>query len=227
MDVAGLAIAVFNEVFEICRFITQTITDAAHHDKDFSKLEFEFTHQQNILGTFGKRFIEGKIIYELEDCLILDFKRILEELRKIVGEYARLAAKYNNNYKKLVKNMAEWWKSGGSQKKADREGLRLDAASTHEPPKKSLGFRHRLSRKLTQLEWALFDRKKLEELVKDQRDWTRTFVDIIKLTLLQLPRFSNDVSQLQELVRDAKTLGFSKLAKTRLLILAPSQGYRN
>lgn len=230
MDIAGLAIAVFNEAFEIGMFITQTIMDAAHQDKDFRKLEFEFTHQQTILTTFGKRFIESKLIYSLDDCWVVQIKRILEELRKVVGEYARLAAKYEESYRKMMRSLEEWWKVGANEqsgKQVDRKNLRLEAVSIPEPTKSSkssLGFRDRLSRKLTQLEWALFDRKKLEEVVKDQKGWTDKLVEIMKLTLLPLPRYSDNASHLQELSEDAKILGFSKLTKTRLLILDPSSG---
>lgn len=228
-DIVGLTLAVFNEVFEICMFITQTISDAAHHDKNFSKLESDFTHQQNILGTFGRRFIENKIIYDLDECLVVDINRYLQELKKVVGEYARLAAKYNDNYKKVIKNMTEWWKVGITQpqKKIDREGLQLDVVNIREPAtpsRSSLGFRNRLSWKRAQLEWALFDQKKLEELVNEQKSWTKKLIRVIKLSLLYNERLSNNVGQLQELSKDAKAFGFSKLTSIRILIVDPSQG---
>lgn len=234
MEVAGLAIAVFNEVFEICLFITQTITDAAHHDKDFAKLELEFTHQQTILATFGKRFIESHIIYELEDCWVIQLKRILEELKKVVGDYARLAAKYEENYRKVLKNLEEWWSFGSTQQvgSVDRGSLRLVGIREPARPGEAsdpagTGLRNRLSRGLTRLEWALFDRKKLEDLVNDQKNWTGKLTELMKLTLLPLPRFSDNVDRLRELGRDAKTLGFSKLTNTRLLLLDPSAGDGN
>lgn len=220
MDIAGLVIAVFNEVLDICVFINQTINDAANHDKDFAKLEFEFSYQKAILDTFGKRFIHGKVIYQLEDSWVVKMRWILEELKKVVREYRRLSTKYNKNRQIAG---APWWKSG----KANREDLRLEAAgeaslTTSSSPKKSLGFGFRFSRKLTQLEWALFDRAKLEDIVNEQKSWTEKLVEIMKLTLLLYS--SNDVLQVEELSKDAQTLGFSSLTNKRLLILDSTRG---
>lgn len=216
MDIAGLTIAVFVEVFDICMFITQTIADAAHHDDDFKKLQFDFVFQQDILQTFFKRFIDGKLIHKIEELWIYKIKVILDEIKKVVGEYRRVAEKYHK-----PKNAARWWKLWAS----DREGLVPEVAGTNRPAtpsKKSQGVRNRFSRKLTQLEWALFDHQRLQHIVDDQKSWMDKLIQIMTCTLFLYS--SQDVSQVQDLDKDAKTLGFTNLIRRRLLILEPNRG---
>ncbi|KAL7270781.1 hypothetical protein RUND412_006503 [Rhizina undulata] len=204
MDAASLAVAVFNEVFNIF----------------FGELESKFTYQHTILHTFGKRFIHGKIIYKLEDVWIHQISQILQQLKKAVIAYQSIAEKYNERYKKTKTDTTWWWSRG----KVNREDLGREIASTETPPtapKNRRGFRINFSQKRSQLEWALFDRQNLEIIVNNHTTWTERLVEIMKLTLLL--HCSTDIVQVEDLSMDAQTFGFSSLTNKRLLILDPNR----
>ncbi|KAH0608304.1 uncharacterized protein H6S33_002356 [Morchella sextelata] len=237
MDIAGLTIAVYHEVFNVCVFITQTIIDARNHEQDFGELEIKFTYHHTILQTFGKRFIQGKIIYKLEDSVVVQISQILQQLKKVVVAYQVVSEKYSESHRKS-RTGSPWWKRHGG---ADREKLRAEATtavllrpgntggsaiSSAMASKNRRGFRSRFARKRTQLEWALFDRQKLESIADEHKQWTDKLVDIMKMAFLFY--LSGDVVQTDELVDsgDAQALGFSSLTSRRLLILDPSRGHQ-
>lgn len=241
MDAAGLAIAAFNEVFVIGKFINQVLIDAGNQENDFQRLEFEFTHQQTLLATFGKRFLESRAIYEIDDCWKDQIKIILEELKRLVGEYGRLAARYDKGYAKKADDADKWWevgarKSGKQLEVGEPKVISLELVDTPEQgnPGKSTrpssGWsiwclsRARSSKKFVRLEWALFNREKLEALVQDHSKLVGKLIEVMKLSLLTFDTFSSDISKLQEFQgKDAKTFGFSKITVTRMFILDHSQ----
>ncbi|KAI5850172.1 hypothetical protein DFP73DRAFT_538491 [Morchella snyderi] len=237
MDIAALTIAVYHEVFNVCVFITQTIIDARNHEQDFGELEIKFTYHHTILQAFGRRFIEGRIIYKLEDSVVVQISQILQQLKKVVVAYQVVSEKYSESHRKN-KTGTPWWRRHGA---ADRENLRAEAttaallrpgntggenSSAMASENRSRGFRSRFTRKRTQLEWALFDRQKLEGIADDHKQWTDKLVDIMKMACLFY--LSGDVVQTEELVvsGDAQALGFSSLTSRRLLILDPSRGHK-
>jgi len=123
MEVTALTIAVFNEVFVIGKFIRQVLIDAGDQDNSFRKLESDFGHQQILLSTFGRRFLESKSISKIEHSLRDQIRKILGELKRLVGEYGRLVARYDKEYAKALEGVDEWWEIGiGSSEKLKDAG---------------------------------------------------------------------------------------------------------
>ncbi|RPB03776.1 hypothetical protein L873DRAFT_99073 [Choiromyces venosus 120613-1] len=241
MEVAGIAIAVFNEVFVIGKFIGQVLVDAAHQDDSFRKLDSDLKFQQTLLSTFGKRFLESGFINEIEDTLKDQITTILQELKSLVGEYGRLAARYDKEYSEALKEVDKWWEVGigssGKQKGAGEPKLiQLESIEIPEPTNPPKHERKRawsgwcfpraqLSQKFASLEWALFNKDKLESLVRDYKDLVGKLMEVTKLTLLTWAPFSTNLDTLRDFQRkDAKTLGMSKITTARMFIVKPSEG---
>ncbi|PWW74304.1 hypothetical protein C7212DRAFT_365307 [Tuber magnatum] len=240
MEAAGLSIAVFNEVFLIGKFIRQVMIDAKNRDGSLERLALEFEHQQVMLSTFDKLFLKSGFIYEIGGDLNDQIRRILEQLKRIVGEYSRLAARYDKDYTKTLKVIDKWWESGirssGKRNEAgEPKTIRLESVKTTEPTnpavhggKRSWGRWHfsraQFSQMLTSLEWALFNKEKLESLVRDHGDWVSRLIEAIKLPLYAQGAFWRDSEKLGDFLQtDAKTLGVSKIATVRKFVLDLSQ----
>ena len=71
MEVAGLTIAVFNEVFVIGKSIRQVLIDAGDQDNSFCRLELDFKYEQTLLLALGKLFLKSRFIYDNEGLLAL------------------------------------------------------------------------------------------------------------------------------------------------------------
>ena len=71
MEVAGLTIAVFNEVFVIGKSIRQVLIDAGDQDNRFRRLKLDFKYQQTLRLALGKLFLESRFIYDNEGHLAL------------------------------------------------------------------------------------------------------------------------------------------------------------
>lgn len=243
MEAAGLTIAVFNEVFVIGKFIRQVLIDARDQDSSFRKLESDFEHQQILLSTFGRRFLESKSISKIEHSLRGQIRKILGELKRLVGEYGRLAARYDKEYAKALEGVDEWWEIGigssgkpkdaGEPKVIHLESIEIPGPTkpvAHEKKPAQGGLhlpRAQFSPKFASLKWALSNREKLESLVRGHGDWVGKLMEIIKLDLFTRDGFSSNLSELEDFQRkDAKALGMSKITATRMLFLDPSQGKR-
>lgn len=71
MEVAGLTIAVFNEVFVIGKSIRQVLIDAGDQDNRFRRLKLDFKYQQTLRLALGKLFLGSRFIYDNEGRLVL------------------------------------------------------------------------------------------------------------------------------------------------------------
>ncbi|KAG0640618.1 hypothetical protein HOY80DRAFT_792218 [Tuber brumale] len=241
MEAAGLSIAVFNEVFVIGKFIRRVLIGAGDQDNSFRRLESAFKYQQTLLSTFGKLFLESRQIYEIEGGLRDQIRTILEELKRLVGEYGRLAARYDREYAEALEGADKWWEIGIGSSGKQKEGeepkvVRLESIETPGPTNPAAhakkhawsGWcfpRTQFSQKFTSLKWALSNREKLESLVRDHGDWVGRLMEVMKLTLFTRDAFSLNLDELRDFQqRDARTLGMSKITTTRMFILDPSQG---
>ncbi|KAG0130178.1 hypothetical protein HOY82DRAFT_389402 [Tuber indicum] len=241
MEAAGLAIAIFNEVFVIGKFIRQVLIDAGDQDDSFRRLESEFKYQQTLLSTFGKRFLESRYIYEIEGGLRDQIRTILEELKRLVGEYGRLAARYDKEYAEALKGVDKWWEIGIGSSERQKEAeepkvVPLESIETPGPTNPVVHGKKRawsgwrfpraqFSQKFTSLKWALSNREKLESLARDHGDWVGRLMEVMKLTLFTRDAFSLNLDELRDFQgKDARTLGMSKITTTRMFILDPSQG---
>lgn len=213
------ALRTFDEVFEICMILTETLSDLKVHGEAVAQLELEFIHQQTILAIFARQF-DDKLFYNLEDprVRIAQLKRIIGELRKVVRDYEHLADFCREDYGEMMEYMKIWWKEGHaeSEKKVDSLVLqeRLEAAGIQYPG----SLRHAF----VSYDWSRFQPEKVEEVLEDLKNSTKKLVELMKLTLLL--HYSDNIDQLREISKDAKTLGFSNLTNTRLFILDPWLG---
>ena len=229
MEVASLTIAVFNEVLVIGKFIRQVLIDARDQDNSFRKLESDFKHQQILLSTLGRRFLESRSISKIEHSLRDQIRKILGELKRLVGEYGRLAARYDKAYAKALEGVGEWWEIGigSSGKPKDAGEPKIVHLESIEIPRPTKPVAHEKKQKFASLRWALSNREKLESLVREHGDWLGKLIEIIKLDIFTRDGFSSNLSELEDFQRkDAKALGMSKITATRMLFLDPSQGKR-
>jgi hypothetical protein len=217
MEVAGLTITVFHEVYDLYMFINQVIDDARNQEKDLGDIAFKFTHQHSILQTFGTRFIKGRIIYKLDSTNLRQISELLQRLKSSAQLYQNLFTKYTRQ--------GDDGGSDGPCEFTDPTHLRQETIYSSSPPAPSVrgggGVVERLRKKMSKVQWALFDRQRLEAIVNEHKTWTDMLSEIIKWALLLYS--AEDYGQTKDLDEDAHRLGFSTLTTRRMMILDPRQ----
>lgn len=164
------------------------------------------------------------------------------ELRKLVSGYTKLAVKYDQKYRVALEKIenGDWTEVGIENTGSGVHGLQILTTSTGGPVSftgifasgfenqamvgeaygkgDNGGLRERLKKRFRLLDWALFDYKRLCELVETQEGWTLKLRNLMQFALL--PGILGDVKELKNLTtEDNRRLGFSRLAETRLAIL--------
>lgn len=223
MEVAGLTIAVFHEVYDLYMFINQVIDDARNQEKDLGDIAFKFTHQHSILHTFGTRFIKGRIIYKLDSTNLRQISELLQRLKNSAQLYQNLFTKYARSSGDdggltsdgPCRESLEFTEHSGKMAQET-----VYSSSQPEPlVKGGGGMVERLRKKMSKVQWALFDRQRLEAIVNEHKTWTDMLSEIIKWALLLYS--AGDYGQARDLDEDARRLGFSSLTTRRMMILDP------
>ena len=160
------------------------------------------------------------------------------KLRELVSGYTKLAIKYDPRYQRTLETIENGtWVGVGVDDRNEMNGLKLLTTTGDELSLAEIlhsvnliksgagdtkgdtgGLRERLKKRFRLLDWALFDYKRLLEVVQEQEKWTLKLRNLMQFALL--PGILGDIPELQSLTTtENQRLGLSRLAETRLAIL--------
>lgn len=192
MDPASLALAAFStlkEVYLLSKFVLRVISSALKHQLERTRLHLQFRHEFLFLRSFG-------ILLTRKDNTVLDDEEldsdwlrhignILEQLRVAYGDYAKIAAAKDDEYRRY----SPYSPSSATVSKTidfslDVEESPANVSSAVESSESTswLG-EYGKTLKNADWRWALFQKRKLEEVLADFKVWNAMLKELVPITL--------------------------------------------
>lgn len=214
----GLAVfSAFKEVYLLSRFIYRTVGSAQHSITQRETLQTEFKIEMLWLRSFGRLYLQNNGIMDDSDLnreWLIQVRDILERLRLICGDYAKLAPEEDEEYRKYSPYMNT---TTQASRMIEFSWAIEDTQNTAViiPP----GLRNLLSTfrmyplvQSSSWKWALWERSKLERLIKDFQKWVGFLKPLVPLNSAvhaRYNRLSLDALSLaaEHMREDAKRLG--------------------
>lgn len=192
MEPAGLALAAsstLKEVYLLSKFLLRVISSAIKHQMERTRLHLQFRHEFIFLRSFG-------ILLTRKDNTVLDDEEldgdwlrhivsILEQLRVAYGDYAKITAAKDDEYRRFspyspfsatISNTIDF--------SLDVEENPMDISSAVEHTEKSSWLsEYSKTLKNADWRWALFQKRKLEEILADFKMWNAMLKELIPITL--------------------------------------------
>ena len=192
MEPAGLALAAFStlkEVYLLSKFVLRVISSAIKHQVEKARLHLQFRHEFIFLRSFG-------ILLTRKDNTVLDDEEldgdwlrhivnILEQLRLAYGDYAKIAAAKDDEYRHFspyspfsatVSNTIDF------SLDVEESPVTLSSAVEH-AEKISWLSEYSKTLKNADWRWALFQKRRLEEILADFKMWNAMLKELIPITL--------------------------------------------
>lgn len=203
MDPAGLALAAFStlkEVYLLSKFVLRVISSALKHQVERARLHLQFRHEFIFLKSFGILLTRKDNTVLDDDELDSDWLKhivsILEQLRVAHGDYAKIAAAHDDEYRhyspyspssatvvsKTIDFSLDVEENPVDVSLAGQHGERFSWLSEYAKTLKNGDWR-----------WALFQKRKLEETLADFKIWNGMLKELIPITLAA-GRSSNGLS---------------------------------
>lgn len=212
MDIFGTAVTAIHEIYTITVFIKGVVSDAKNYDADKADILAKVDHEFLFLESFKGLFFDddGALMAneQLPINLKWDVSNILHALKSCLAEYGLLAAKHN-----MLLD--------------DSEGPESEDISTTTAGKsasKSEWFKNKMLElkdlKKRSLDWALFDKDKLLDMLVRYNQWTERLRQTMSLMLLVSAVFGNTKLKTFSNSKTARNLGLQKVAKRQLLVKA-------
>ena len=192
MEPAGLALAAFStlkELYLLSKFVLHVISSAIKHDAERSRLHIQFRQEFLFLKSFGllitrknHRLIDDE---ELDTDWLRQIYNILEQLRAAYGDYAKLATETNDEYIRY----SPFSPSTTTIARTIDFSLRIEEADTNssksEEHHRCISTLREYSKKLVHMDWrwALFQKKKLEEIIADFRQWNGLLKELVPIAI--------------------------------------------
>jgi hypothetical protein len=170
MDIYGAASTAITQVIQVTIFIKGVIADIKSYDEDRRKIQVKLELQLTSLEFFRRRFFDEKrglmLPGQLSDRAVNSIYDLLLNMNGVLGEYAALIARYNlwddlELPKALGESEEAFW-SEWKQRSVDRVKTKFKAL------------------KLKGYHWALFDRKKLLNVLAEYQEWTNSLRDVMQ-----------------------------------------------
>jgi hypothetical protein len=171
MDIFGTTITVMHEVYNITLFIRAVVADIKAYDTEKRTIQDKLEHEFLFLNSFKDLFFDNEGLMgnrQLPMNLKRDVQIILSALKKALTEYESLAAKH------------------GFFHEDDGQTGESESVS-HSSFRERLGLKMRDLRR--SVNWALFDKEKILETLKEYSEWTGRLRQTMSLVLLTLSAF--------------------------------------
>ena len=216
MEIAGLAIALFDETFKIVSFLHQALSDERHFGADANVLRIRMDDEQLRLRAlrqllFSKSPIiknpKGRLFDEFDMDWQFTVLEMLRQLRKQLAEYIPLQIEY-----KLMR----------PREIVDPSSATLETLSHEFDKKKNEEFEMEIQKSTSPfLKWkfALWDKKKAEKLIDEFTNWNNRVQRNLELVLLRVRVLGNS-QELETFQKDANaiSLGLSRNARLRQIL---------
>lgn len=209
MDIFGTTVTAITEIYRITIFIKGVVTDIENRDVDKQEIRDKLDHELLFLDSFKHLFFDnfGKFNYDnrLPESLKRDVEILLSALKGTLAEYGMLAAKH-----------------GLLDLEQEDDTASTEMAQQDDALKSSSGRIRRVQRKLKYVksktvDWALFDKKKLTQILAAYSGWTERLRQTMSLMLLTLAAFDKDSLYGFTTDTNARNLGIQNVAKRQLL----------
>ena len=193
MDPAGLALAAFStlkEVYLLSKFVLRVISSAMKHQMERARLHLQFRHEFIFLRSFGMMLTRKDNTVLDDDELNSDWLRhiivILEQLRVAYGDYAKIAAAKDDEYRRFSpytpSSAAGISKTIEFSLDVEEDPADVFQAGQH-VEKISWLSEYTKTLKTADWKWALFQKRKLEEILADFKIWNGMLKELIPITL--------------------------------------------
>ena len=184
VSIAGLALAAFTtlkEVYLLSRFVYRVCRSAAHHIEERTELSHELMHELLFAISFRFVFLEDdgvSLRSDLERLWIEDIQYRLDKIRKLYGDYAKLAMLHDAEYQKW----SPYLETRLALDPIQDVFLLQDTPDSQAPfnlPRTQSWFRGKLRDIDWDWRWPLFEKRGLEKLIKGLHKNNKFIKDII------------------------------------------------
>jgi serine/threonine protein kinase len=221
MDIVGFSLTVFRETYNLALFVYEVVQDVREYDNDKDQIRQKLQHEIFFLEAFNKFFLDaesGGIIHDpnLPAAYPLRILTILQNLRDCLGVYSKLALKHYPPYQRLILDGDGVEEHGGADGPSALGG---SSKKEKDFDFDKTGFRARVrSLSLRAWDWSLFDKRKLEEVVTQFREWCEKLKEIMQFSMLFAIRFK-DPAALKDFQNSetAKKTGLEHVAQRQFL----------
>ncbi|CAF9938251.1 hypothetical protein IMSHALPRED_000728 [Imshaugia aleurites] len=193
MDPAGLALAAFStlkEVYLLSKFVLRVISSAMKHQVERARLHLQFRHEFIFLRSFGILLTKKDNTVLNDDELDSDWLKhivsILEQLRIAYGDYAKIAAAKDDEYRRFspYSPSSATAVSKTIEFSLDVEENPVDVSSAGQHLERfSWLSEYTKTLRNGDWRWALFQKRKLEEILGEFKMWNGMLKELVPITL--------------------------------------------
>ncbi|KAL1628811.1 hypothetical protein SLS54_001499 [Diplodia seriata] len=234
-EIALGAVTLLREVFLLSKFVAQTARSASRHQTEREALQAELDYEHLYIRSFGLLFFRVNGQFVEHDGLNREWLEkvawILDGLRLAFADYAKLAGEKDDEYrqKSPFLNTALQTQPDSGLQLSDlfsNTGTFISTQAITSPQHpEDQDHKYRPSPSVAfDWKWALFEKKKLGQIVDSSRKWTHKLKELVQLTMVANPRFGtlSSTRLLQETgAEEARILGVSTHLRVREVNLDP------